>query len=278
MKLFDRNAVLRRSAASFLILRRFHHRQIPKSERGSDVVEETYLVRYGVMAHVGRFSGPLDDAAPFQRGQLVVIETERGVELGEVLTALETTGAPPGRHGNDDRRLEAEDPSACSPRRLSAEILRSATADEVARVAIGARERTARFELCQRSLQQFDWPWELIDVEPLLDDRTLILHYLGPHELDSAAVRAWFRTAHSLDVIFEPVGTDEPGQTASAAAGSAGGQGCGASGCGHGGCGSGVDAANPRAGSSAHGCVTSPHSGCSSCGIMRMITERGQRF
>lgn len=258
-------------------MRKSRDREVPTSEGGSDVVEETYLVRYGVMAHVGRFSGPLDGAAPFERGQFVVIETERGVELGEVLTVVETTGVPPARQGSDDSRLEGNDPSACSPRRSSAEILRSATADEVARIELGARDRATHFDLCQRALQQFDWPWELIDVEPLLDDRTLVLHYLGPHELDSAPVRAWFRTAHDFDVIFEPVGNDEPGYTSSDAPGSASGHGCGASGCGHGGCGSGVDAADASAGSSAQGCGTSAHSGCSSCGIMRMMTERSQR-
>ena len=51
--------------------------------------EPAYLVRYGLMGHVGRF--PLDLGtrldARIERGQTVVILTDRGVELGEVLVA-----------------------------------------------------------------------------------------------------------------------------------------------------------------------------------------------
>src|SRR4051812_42126306 len=53
-----------------------------------------YLVRYGLMGHVGRFAlDPDGDEVP-RRGQSVVIRTDRGLELGEVLTHL---AAPPPR-------------------------------------------------------------------------------------------------------------------------------------------------------------------------------------
>ena len=48
-----------------------------------------YLVRYGLMGHVGWF--PLDlrrcHGAEIERGQAVVVLTDRGVELGEVMVA-----------------------------------------------------------------------------------------------------------------------------------------------------------------------------------------------
>jgi len=233
------------------------------------------------MGHVGRFSGSFAYDAPFQRGQAVVIETERGVELGEVLTMVDAAGTPAWRAGSDGGGVEGDDDSHRLQERKRPEVLRLATADDIARVHPGAQEQTGHFQLCQRVLQQFDWPWELIDVETLLDGHTLVLHYLGPHELDAAEFRAWFRTAHDLDVLFEPAGSDESSQTTSSAPGDTNGHGCGASGCGHGGCGNGVDAgkvsAEPSAASSAHGCGTSTHSGCSSCGIMRAMTERNQR-
>ncbi len=244
------------------------------------MVEHTYLVRYGVMGYVGRFSGSLDCAAPFQRGQFVVIETERGVELGEVLAVVEASSNRAQRAGSEWDEPDDRDDSDRSSQRTRPEILRLATADEIVRLQPGVQERNGRFQLCQRVLQQFNWPWELIDVETLLDDHTLVLHYLGPHQLDAAALRAWFRTAHDLDVLFEPAGTDDSNQATNRAAGGTNGHGCGASGCGHGGCGNGVDAGDSSAESSAashvHGCGTSTHSGCSSCGIMRAMTERNQ--
>jgi len=283
IRLLGRDAGLLPPAASFLISGdpRADGRNDP-GEEAADVVEQTYLIRYGVMGHAGRFSRALDCDAPFQRGQFVVIETERGVELGEVLTMVEASGGSPARCADSDGGgVEGGGNSHPLPQRTRPEVLRLATADEIAHVQPGAQERTRHFQLCQRVLQQFDWPWELIDVETLLDDHTLVLHYLGPHEFDAAALRAWFRTAHDLDVRFEPAGADESSQTTSSAAGGTNGHGCGASGCGHGGCGNAVDAressTEPSPASSAHGCRTSTHSGCSSCGIMRAMTERNQR-
>jgi hypothetical protein len=246
------------------------------------VLAQTYLIRYGVMGYVGRFSGPLDCEAPFQRGQFVVIETERGIELGEVLTLVEAAGIHAARTGGDKGGVEVDGDSGASPQRPGSEILRLATALEIARVHPEAQERTGHFHLCERVLQQNEWPWELIDVETLLDGRTLVLHYLGPHELDAAALRARFRTAYDLDVLFEPAGDDESNQATSGAVDGASGHGCGASGCGNGGCGgNGVDAGasaeREGAASSAHGCGTASHSGCSSCGIMRAMSERNRR-
>ena len=68
--------------------------------------------------------------------------------------------------------------------------------------------RPSRFTLCQRVLEEGNWPCELIDVEPLLDGRATVLHYLGPHQLDVASVRARFRVACDLEVVLEPAGTD----------------------------------------------------------------------
>src|SRR5207244_2021546 len=41
-----------------------------------------YIVRHGAMRHLGEFTA---DGAPYSRGQLVVVRTERGAEAGEVL-------------------------------------------------------------------------------------------------------------------------------------------------------------------------------------------------
>jgi hypothetical protein len=241
------------------------------------VGEETYLVRYGVMAHVGRFFRSLDGGTPFQRGQLVVVETERGVELGEVLARVEATSKPARSQDHGRDHLDASDDSADLPRRLKAQVLRPATSDEIARLETAAQDRFDHLELCQRALQQFNWPWEVIDVETLLDDRTLVLHYLGPVEVDSAAIRAWFRTAHDRDAIFEPVGNAASSQPAKDAFGASSGHGCGENGCGHGGCDSGVEGGYSSVEVSGRTCGTSDHSGCSSCGIMRAMTEQRQR-
>ena len=73
-----------------------------------------------------------------------------------------------------------------------------------------------------RILVENGWPWELIDVEPLLDGETIVLHYLGPHELDGAILRLGFEllarstscssllasTSRSLSRVVQAVATD----------------------------------------------------------------------
>ena len=60
--------------------------------------QHTYLIRYGVMGHVGRFPAIAECDSPFARGQLVVIQSDRGQELGEVLVTVDGK-AVPGENG-----------------------------------------------------------------------------------------------------------------------------------------------------------------------------------
>ncbi len=68
-------------------------------------------------------------------------------------------------------------------------------------------------QLCQRVFEVGVWPLELVDVEPLLEERRTILHYLGPHHLDTVGLLSAFRAICDLDVMFEPVGRDVPEPT-----------------------------------------------------------------
>jgi hypothetical protein len=54
----------------------------------------TYLIRYGAMGHVARFRATPHPGGPFHRGQAVVIQSNRGIELGEVLIRLDGTALP----------------------------------------------------------------------------------------------------------------------------------------------------------------------------------------
>ena len=152
------------------------------------MAEQAYLIRYGVMGHVSRFRASPECDRPLGRGQAVVIQTDRGVELGEVLLPLDETGSVPPA----DRQR----------------VVRPAGPDDLARSRHAEAMRSERFALCQRVLREGDWPWELIDVEPMLDDRATVLHYLGPHQLDAATLRARFRMTCDFDVVLEPVGAD----------------------------------------------------------------------
>ena len=203
-------------------------------------MEIAYLIRYGLMRQVGRF----DSSDRFARGQTVVIRSHRGTELGEVLTEVPSSSG---------------DPAVPLPN--PARVLRAAGPDDFARARRADQERPARYALCRRLFEDGVWPLELIDVEPLLDDRRTVLHYLGPHRLDTSGLLAALRTSYDLDVVLEPVGRDAP-ETEEVArrylkpvTGDCGGGSCGTGG----GCGDNSSTAT---------------AGCSDCGVKNLLKSR----
>jgi PSP1 C-terminal conserved region len=246
------------------------------------VGEHTYLIRYGVMSQVGRFTALPECDTPFERGQVVVIQSHRGLELGEVL--IPHNSPSPAHSGGDDPpdRPAGEDsgpaPSVDRPR-----VLRLAGPEDLACSDRAQETRPSRFTLCQRVLEEANWPWELIDVEPLLDGRATVLHYLGPQHLDVASLRARFRVACDLDVVLEPAGTDPEADSSHELAHQDGGHaGCGSCDCGAGErCGSArapsEDRGAPAAAPVANGSTPSPHAGCASCGISQLLAARSRQ-
>jgi hypothetical protein len=143
-----------------------------------------YHVQFGFTRQVGRF---LATGLDFGPGQSVVVRSIRGMELGTVVAEAEVVDAT--------GRLE---------------ILRIATPDDHQKAARLSADRHRRFEQFRAIFDEGEWPIEPIDVEPLLDEDRVVLHYLGPHRLDLAGLRAALRVSCGLDLIFEPVGRDIP--------------------------------------------------------------------
>ena len=207
--------------------------------RGEELhVAEFYLVRHGVMGRVGRFPA-LTACPPLERGGLVVVETSRGRELGEVLLALESLWSG----------LPAADPSD------PIGILRPADAEDLRRGRIDEKTRTDLLALGQGLLASEDWRAVLVDVDVLLDEHTVVLHYLGPRPPDGARLRARFRMEYDLEVHLESIGEDEIDHES---AGGSCGQGCGGRG--------------PRDGETKGGGCGSCSSG--SCAVASLVEKR----
>jgi hypothetical protein len=244
--------------------------------------EPGYLIRYGLMGHVGKFAHDAAMDFVLNRGQAVVIRTDRGEEVGEVLVPV---GVPPSASPASDR--DAEPAAAGGVRSGGLGLLRPASAQDLEDARRSAQLRSERYQVCQRICGEQSWPLEVIDVEPLLDQKTTVVHYLGPHDLDLALLRAQIRRSCDFDIIFEPVGSDhgtESDSEDSAPATKRGG-GCRDCDCSGGKCGTGArdasdhshtkksPAAQPRSG----GCGSSSHSGgCSSCGIAQWMSGKQQ--
>jgi PSP1 C-terminal conserved region len=241
----------------------------------------SYLIRYGVMSHVGRFPILAVHDTTFERGQLVVLQTERGLELGEVLIAVDSQTAPADRAPGVRADVDHSSPQVTGN---APHVLRVASPDDLLSSKHAQEMRPSRFSLCQRVLEDGNWPWELIDVEPLLDGRSTVIHYLGPHRIDVSSLRARFRVECDLDVVLEPVGSDPDCDVPDGLADEEeeSGEGCGTCGCSSGG-GCGTTTVPEHAGHGHHraepaasGCATKPHSGCSSCGVSKILADRNR--
>jgi len=205
-------------------------------------MEPAYLVRYGQMGHVGRFAA---DCSAYKRGQTVVVESARGVELGEVLLSLPNGSAESA-------------PTETAPAR----VLRPAAEDDLERAQQLAVERSARLMACEGVFRNGLWPLELIDVEPMLEGRKTVLHYLGPHRLDTAGLIQALRETCGLDVWLEPAGRDHADDEAEQDGEAGACQDCGSTG----GCGSSKGGCAPKAGAEA--------GGCSGCAVKDLIRNR----
>jgi hypothetical protein len=140
----------------------------------------------------------------------------------------------------------------------------------VNRAKLAETNRVTRFDECQRILAEADWPGELIDVEPLLDGETVVLHVAAFEEFDEGVLRARFRVMCDLEVVFEPIGSEMPVEEPAPKAGSCGSCSSGG-GCSTGGCGT-------KAKSAPAGKSSTKTSGCETCALSRVSAGGSRRM
>lgn len=123
-----------------------------------------YIIRHGVMRHLGEFDGGADTA--WARGERVVVRSERGVEIGEVLCEASAQALEllqDATRGQILRRLGEDD-------FLVAERLREAECKE--------------FDTCRRFIGMRDLPMELVDVEHLFGGERIVFYFLAEKRVD----------------------------------------------------------------------------------------------
>jgi cell fate regulator YaaT (PSP1 superfamily) len=169
----------------------------------------TLLVRYGAISEVARFANP--QCLALARGDVVVVSTHRGPELGTVLEEL---------------RLSQEPASADAPRpEPSGEILRPASEADRQQLAQMRAAAAAEFGEWERRIAEWRLDLQLVDLEWTLDRSRLILYVLndrGP-ECAKLALQAAAGGWGVIDV--QPVSSEGP------VAKETGHGGCGTCGC-----------------------------------------------
>lgn len=139
------------------------------------------VARYGLMRQVGQFRYNLDD--PPRPGTQVVVRTERGVELGEVITDV---GAKTCYGCIQTQRLldylDANGPDY--PFRRDGKLLRLANPQDV--IDHRHLQNSAREEgvFCRRQIRELDLGMKLVTVEHLLGGERIIFYFAAESRVD----------------------------------------------------------------------------------------------
>jgi hypothetical protein len=192
-----------------------------------------YLVSFGKSGEFGRFAS--EEPLACGRGDSLVIETSRGLELGQVI-----------------RRSDPEHARLMGGGAAGRIIRRPTQKDLELRDGLRARGQKL-FDDARHRAGYLGLPLEIVDAEILLEGRQAVLHILRWGEADLKPLTDAFIHSHGLLTLIHdlalPTSPEEPASDHAEHGCNSGG--CGSGGCGSGGCGSG-------------GCGSCSSGGCSS--------------
>jgi cell fate regulator YaaT (PSP1 superfamily) len=126
--------------------------------------QSKYLVRHGAMRFMGEFAAAPDRL--ISRAETVIVRTERGQEVGEVLcpaTAQAVSAIPEPTRGD---------------------ILRVATADDRSKLAHLKDVEKKEFAAGEKLIAQHRLAMQLVDVEHLFGGERIIFYFLAEHRVD----------------------------------------------------------------------------------------------
>ena len=175
------------------------------------------LVRYGAMAWIGYFRS--SERFESRHGERVLIQTTRGTEVGELLSPL--TAIPPR---TEDGRIA----------RPTGELLRRLSPMETfeqARLQRDAQQRELVQEVfaeCEQQIVERGLSVNVVDVELLVDEQTLVLYFLGTPTADLGRLATELGQNRAFKVVFSSVlELPSTGGCGSSSCGCSAGGGCG---------------------------------------------------
>jgi len=149
--------------------------QSPQSGRGE------LIVRYGLMRSLGRFHHELDQPPP--SGCKVVVRTDRGVELGEVVAAIGDDQAP--RSIGAERLasyLECSGPDY--PFAQSGKVLRLANRQDIIDDRHLQQQARQEAAFCREQVARLGLAMKIITVEHLLGGERIIFYFTAESRVD----------------------------------------------------------------------------------------------
>jgi cell fate regulator YaaT (PSP1 superfamily) len=124
----------------------------------------TYITRHGSMRYLGEFEATED--MTYTRGQNIVLRSERGLEVGEVLCE-----ATPGA-----LQLITEP--------TKGQIVRVLSAEDRQQISQLKECETQEFDTCRRFIGQRSLQMELVDVEHLFGGERIVFYFLAEKRVD----------------------------------------------------------------------------------------------
>jgi cell fate regulator YaaT (PSP1 superfamily) len=161
----------------------------PDSPTGSQVAAPPYdlppgraiVARYGVLRSVGLFQHDLE--GPIRPGTKVVVRSERGLELAEVLTNVTDSAEPGGlTHQQMIDFLRSAGPEY--PLYRNGRVLRLANAQDLIdqrHLTASAREETL---YCRKEIRELKLDMKLVSVEHLLGGERIIFYFAAENRVD----------------------------------------------------------------------------------------------
>jgi cell fate regulator YaaT (PSP1 superfamily) len=122
-----------------------------------------YIVRTGVMRALGVYSSR-DEI--YGRSQEVVVRSDRGLEVGEVLC-----------EATDEALAKMTDPG-------QGHVLRAMTADDARERSRLLNEARQEFQTCLRLIEQEKLDMRLVDVEHIFGGERVVVYYLAENRVD----------------------------------------------------------------------------------------------
>jgi cell fate regulator YaaT (PSP1 superfamily) len=123
-----------------------------------------YIVRHGAMRLLGEFAAA--DSPPFDRGARVVVRTDRGQEVGDVLCPSTPQAV------------------AYLPEPTRGDILRPMTEDDRRREELLRANAGKQFDAAAKLVEAHKLQMQLVDVEPLFGGERLVFYFLAEKRVD----------------------------------------------------------------------------------------------
>jgi cell fate regulator YaaT (PSP1 superfamily) len=150
----------------------------PRKERS------TVGVRFGYMRQLGEFTAPAD--LKLSCGSAVVVQTDRGIELGEAVLADGCRFGQPVEPEQVERYVAAS--GADTYQRRSGRVLRVATSDDLAEAVHIRAGAAAKVAFCRELVARHELPMKLVECEHLLGGERIIFYFMSEGRVDFRAL------------------------------------------------------------------------------------------